>query len=121
MEQQALTETLIVTRVPLADLQDGQRLASGSSDNTVKIWDTDTGRTVRTLEGHGGSVPPVLAPLTSAHLVHVRVDRESGTVACRKRVGGDLEGQAAAAGERVASLASNSPRPQLRRNRACDV
>jgi CO/xanthine dehydrogenase Mo-binding subunit len=32
------------------------------------------------LEGHGGSVPPVLAPLTSAHLVHVRVDRESGAV-----------------------------------------
>ena len=32
------------------------------------------------LEGHGGSVPPVLAPLTSAHLVHVRVDHDSGTV-----------------------------------------
>lgn len=32
------------------------------------------------LEGHGGTVPPVLAPLTSAHLVHVRVDRESGEV-----------------------------------------
>ena len=32
------------------------------------------------LEGHGGSVPPVLAPLTSAHLVHVRVDRETGGV-----------------------------------------
>ncbi len=33
------------------------------------------------LEGHGGTVPPVLAPLTSAHLVHVRVDRETGSVA----------------------------------------
>ena len=32
------------------------------------------------LEGHGGTVPPVLAPLTSAHLVRVRVDRESGEV-----------------------------------------
>lgn len=32
------------------------------------------------LEGHGGTVPPVLAPLTSAHLVHVRVDRETGAV-----------------------------------------
>ena len=32
------------------------------------------------LEGHGGTVPPVLAPLTSAHLVHVRVDPETGTV-----------------------------------------
>ncbi len=33
------------------------------------------------LEAQGGTVPPVLAPLTSAHLVHVRVDRETGTVA----------------------------------------
>jgi CO/xanthine dehydrogenase Mo-binding subunit len=32
------------------------------------------------LEGHAGSVPPGLAPLTSAHLVHVRVDPESGEV-----------------------------------------
>ena len=32
------------------------------------------------LEGHGGSVPPVLAPLTSAHLVHVRVDPQTGRV-----------------------------------------
>jgi CO/xanthine dehydrogenase Mo-binding subunit len=32
------------------------------------------------LEGHGGTVPPVLAPLTSAHLVHVRVDPDSGAV-----------------------------------------
>src|SRR6478609_4135136 len=33
------------------------------------------------LEAQGGTVPPVLAPLTSAHLVHVRVDRETGSVA----------------------------------------
>jgi len=33
------------------------------------------------LEGHAGSVPPNLAPLTSAHLVHVRVDAETGEVA----------------------------------------
>jgi CO/xanthine dehydrogenase Mo-binding subunit len=33
------------------------------------------------LEAQGGTVPPVLAPLTSAHLVHVRVDRETGAVA----------------------------------------
>jgi CO/xanthine dehydrogenase Mo-binding subunit len=36
--------------------------------------------TFEPLEGHGGTVPPVLAPLTSAHLVHLRVDRESGEV-----------------------------------------
>jgi CO/xanthine dehydrogenase Mo-binding subunit len=33
------------------------------------------------LEAQGGTVPPVLAPLTSAHLVHVRVDPETGSVA----------------------------------------
>jgi CO/xanthine dehydrogenase Mo-binding subunit len=32
------------------------------------------------LEGHGGTVPPGLAPLTSAHLVHVRVDGETGCI-----------------------------------------
>ena len=32
------------------------------------------------LEGHAGSVPPDLAPLSSAHLVHVRVDPETGEV-----------------------------------------
>jgi CO/xanthine dehydrogenase Mo-binding subunit len=47
--------------------QIGEKLAGFSSD-------------FGPLEGHGGSVPPVLAPLTSAHLVHVRVDRESGAV-----------------------------------------
>ncbi|MFL5674602.1 MAG: xanthine dehydrogenase family protein molybdopterin-binding subunit, partial [Chloroflexota bacterium] len=32
------------------------------------------------LEGPAGYVPPDLAPLTSAHLVHVRVDPETGEV-----------------------------------------
>ncbi len=32
------------------------------------------------LEGHGGTVPPVLAPLSAAHLVRLRVDRETGAV-----------------------------------------
>ena len=32
--------------------KDGQRLASGSDDKTVKIWDTATGQEIRTLPGH---------------------------------------------------------------------
>ncbi|PHH49640.1 Vegetative incompatibility protein HET-E-1 [Ceratocystis fimbriata CBS 114723] len=31
---------------------DGQRLASGSEDNTVKIWDATSGACLQTLEGH---------------------------------------------------------------------
>ena len=32
---------------------DGRRLASGSNDETVRLWDVETGACVRTLEGHG--------------------------------------------------------------------
>ncbi len=32
------------------------------------------------VEGHGGAIPPSLAPSTSAHLAHVRVDEETGEV-----------------------------------------
>jgi WD40 repeat protein/tRNA A-37 threonylcarbamoyl transferase component Bud32 len=35
---------------------DGKRLATGSGDHTIKIWDTTTGREERTLEGHAGTV-----------------------------------------------------------------
>nr|ADA68836.1 HET-R [Podospora anserina] len=35
---------------------DGQRLASGAGDRTVKIWDPASGQCFQTLEGHNGSV-----------------------------------------------------------------
>lgn len=35
---------------------DGKWAASGSFDNTVKIWDLETGRCRTTLQGHGGAV-----------------------------------------------------------------
>jgi Flp pilus assembly protein TadD len=38
---------------------DGQRLASGSWDNTVKIWDSATGKELVSLKGHAGWVSSV--------------------------------------------------------------
>ena len=35
---------------------DGRRLASGSRDKTVRLWDVETGACVRTLKGHGNWV-----------------------------------------------------------------
>jgi WD40 repeat protein len=35
---------------------DGTKIASGSGDNTVKIWNAQTGQCVSTLSGHTGSV-----------------------------------------------------------------
>ncbi|MCV3217343.1 AAA-like domain-containing protein, partial [Plectonema radiosum NIES-515] len=38
---------------------DGKTVASGSSDNTIKIWDISTGKLIRTLTGHSSSVSSV--------------------------------------------------------------
>jgi hypothetical protein len=39
---------------------DGSRVASGSGDNTVRVWDVQTGECQHTLEGHSGSVSSVV-------------------------------------------------------------
>ncbi|OCH91973.1 WD40 repeat-like protein [Obba rivulosa] len=49
---------------------DGQRIASGSHDNTVRIWDAHTGQTVTApFEGHTGSVWSVAFSSDSRHVV----------------------------------------------------
>ena len=35
---------------------DGQRIVSGSSDNTLKIWDANTGKELQTLKGHTDTI-----------------------------------------------------------------
>jgi WD40 repeat protein len=58
----AQTQIEIVPNIPhsigiksAAVSSDGKLLVSGGSDNTIKVWDTATGRLLRTLEGHGHS------------------------------------------------------------------
>lgn len=38
---------------------DGKKIASGSEDKTVKVWDTATGRELRSFQGHGAPVSSV--------------------------------------------------------------
>src|SRR5271154_4444846 len=38
---------------------DGSRLASGSNDRTVRVWNTATGQVKQTLKGHSNSVRSV--------------------------------------------------------------
>ena len=43
----------------MAVTPDGQRAVSASDDQTLKVWDLGSGRELRTLAGHTGSVTAV--------------------------------------------------------------
>jgi WD40 repeat protein len=47
---------------------DGQHLASGSDDKTVKIWDRASGDCLQTLEGHSSRVSSVVFSADGQHL-----------------------------------------------------
>ena len=74
-----------VLEIDVSDLElvDGAVQPRGTPDRALTLAEIGRkldgfGGEFEPLEGHAGSVPPNLAPLTSAHLVHVRVDAEIG-------------------------------------------
>src|SRR5205814_2989815 len=54
---------------------DGQRLASASLDNTVRLWDAETGAHQSTLVGHTDSVNAVAFSHDGRQLASASVDR----------------------------------------------
>jgi WD40 repeat protein len=53
---------------------DGRRILTGSSDNTARLWDTATGRQIRSLKGHTGYVSSVAFSSDGERLVTGSVD-----------------------------------------------
>ncbi len=85
--QQLLEVAALELEIAPADLEivDGKIRPRGSPDRGLALAAFaeklhDFGREHPPVEGHGRTVPRSLAPSSAAHLVHVRVDRETGQV-----------------------------------------
>ncbi len=81
---------------------DGQRLLTGSDDNTLKLWNLETKRTIETLRGHDGWIACcTLSPdgqwaLSAAHDQHVRLWNLNGYEETRVLGGHVLKGHSEA-------------------------
>ncbi|MBM3784953.1 MAG: NACHT domain-containing protein [Acidobacteria bacterium] len=76
---------------------DGRRLASGSSDNTVRIWDGETGECERTLAGHSNGVWSVAWSADGRRLASGSVDNtvriwDGETGECERTLAGHSNG-----------------------------
>jgi CO/xanthine dehydrogenase Mo-binding subunit len=87
LREKILAYASLLLEIDVRDLElvDGAVRPKGTPERAITLAQIGTkldgfSSAFEPLEGHGGSVPPVLAPLTSAHLVHVRVDRQTGAV-----------------------------------------
>jgi WD40 repeat protein len=49
----SLCHTISQMVICVVALSDGRRVVSGSYDNTLRVWDVDTGKCWRELKGHG--------------------------------------------------------------------
>ena len=59
----------------MAVTADGRRAVSASDDNTLKVWDLETGEELRTLAGHSGRVTGVAVTADGRRAVSASWDK----------------------------------------------